>query len=151
MATIRKTGFGPFGKTIVTANGQTRTFAKSADVTESSHGLCVTEHRLLGNETTCFIGDASSKNGGPQSLADGTVVGSSRAVEITRTYGGTRRYESQLLGVNRVEKKGQDIVVMQNGLFGDKEIGRHRASDVAAVKADDCKVCREVNPLYGNK
>ena len=157
MAIIRKTGFGPFGKTIVTANGQTRSFAKSADITESSHGLCVTEHRLLGNETTCFIGDASSKNGGPQSLADGTVVpearrtivGSSRAVEITRTDGGTRRYESQLLGVNRVEKKGQDIVVMQNGLFGDKEIGRHRASDVAAVKADDCNVCREINPLYG--
>ena len=144
MATIRKTGFGPFGKTIVTANGQTRSFAKSADITESSHGLCVTEHRLLGNETTCFIGDK-----GPQNLADGTVVGSSRAVEITRTDGGTRRYESQLLGVNRVEKKGNDIVVMQNGLFGDKEIGRHRASDVAAVKADDCNVCREINPLYG--
>jgi hypothetical protein len=144
MAIITKTGFGPFGKTIVTANGQTRTFAKSAEVAESSHGLCVTEHRLFGNETTCFIGDK-----GPQSLADGTVVGSSRAVEITRTDGGTRRYESQLLGVNRVEKQGNDIVVMQNGLFGDKEIGRHRASDVAAVKADDCNVCREINPLYG--
>ena len=144
MATIRKTGFGPFGKTIVTANGQTRTFAKNADITESSHGLCVTEHRLLGNETTCFIGDK-----GPQALVDGTVVGSSRAVEITRTDGGTRRYESQLLGVNRVEKQGQDIVVVQRRLFGDKEVGRHKASDVAAVTSDECNVCREVNPLYG--
>ena len=146
MATIRKTGFGPFGRTIVEVNGQTRSFAKNADVAESNFGPCVTEHRLLGNETTCFMGDK-----GPQALADGTVVGSSRAVEITRTDGGTRRYESHILGVNRVEKHGNDIVVMRSGLLGDKEIGRHKASDVAAVKSDECNVCREINPLYGSK
>ena len=145
MAIITKTGFGPFGRTIVEANGQTRSFAKSAEINEGAHGLCVTEPRLLGNETTCFLGDRGGV-GGP---GDRTLVDSSKSVEITRTDGSTRRYESQILGVNRVERRGQDIVVVQRGLFGDKEIGRHKASDVATVKSDECNVCREVNPLYG--
>ena len=145
MAIITKTGFGPFGRTIVEANGQTRSFAKSAEINESTHGLCVTEQRFLGNETTCFVGDRSGV-GGP---GDRTLVDSSRSVEITRTDGATRRYESQILGVNRVERSGQDIVVVQRGLFGEKEIGRHKASEVATVKSDECNICREVNPLYG--
>ena len=145
MAIITKTGFGPFGRTIVEANGQTRSFAKSAEINESTHGLCVTEQRFLGNETTCFVGDRSGV-GGP---GDRTLVDSSRSVEITRTDGGTRRYESQILGVNRVERRAEDIVVVQRGLFGEKEIGRHKASEVATVKSDECNICREVNPLYG--
>jgi hypothetical protein len=137
MTTVRKTGIGPFGRTIVTIGNTEHAFRKSSEVSVSRSGVCVTEQRLFSKETTCF------SNGSAQ------ATGSAKSIEVTRSDGETRRYDSGILGVNRLEQVDGEVQVVQRTLTGERVIDRMPASSVVAVKAEDCKVCREVNPLYG--
>lgn len=138
MTTVRKTGIGPFGRTIVTIGDTEHAFRKSAEVSVSRSGVCVTEQRLFSKETTCF-----STGSGAQ------TTGSAKSIEVTRSDGETRRYDSGILCVNRLEQVGGEVQVVQRTLTGERIVDRMPASSVVAVKSEDCTVCREVNPLYG--
>jgi len=137
MTTVRKTGIGPFGKTIVTIGDTEHSFRKSAEVSVSRSGVCVTEQRLFSKETTCF------------SKGNAQATGSAKTIEVSRSGGETRRYDSGILGVNRLEQVGGEVQVVQRTLTGERVIDRMPASSIVSVKAEDCTICHQINPLYG--
>ena len=149
MTKVTKTGFGPFGATRVEHNGRTMEFAKSADVTVSANGVCVEERRLFSTDQTCFLNDGGS--GAMERLPDGPLVGGSKTIEITRNDGTARRFDSGVFSVNRLEKHGEEIRVVQRGLLGDKVVAREQADNVRSVTSSDCNICKAANPLYQHK
>ena len=146
MTKVTKTGIGPFGRTIVEHNGRSMDFAKSADVTVSPNGVCIEERRLFSTDQTCFL-----NAGGPSPTAhlpDGPLVGGSKTIEITRNDGTSRRFDSGVFSVNRLEKHGEEVRVVQRGLLGDRIVARESAGNIRTVTSSDCNICKQVNPLY---
>ena len=138
-AIITKTGFGPWGRQLVTVNGETHAFSKSADVKVGAGGVCVTESRLFSSETVCFPTGPGTVKG-----ADG----SAKTITVTKTDGSSERYDSSALGVYRTEQRGRDVVVMQATPTGDKTVASHNAASVSKVEKSGCGICETFNPLY---
>lgn len=142
MISIQKTGFWIFGETRVkTDDGKTHTFARDVDVKVSERGVCVTERGLVSSQTTCFI-DA------PRSQPDGTIAGNAKSVAVTTSNGGTSTYESSGISPTRVEKRGSEIVVVEQGVRGARVVATHAAANVTSVTGSTCSVCESLNPLY---
>jgi hypothetical protein len=138
-AIISKTGFGPWGKQLVTVNGETHAFSKSADVKVGPGGVCVTESRLFSSEMVCFPTGPGSVKG-----ADG----SAKTITVTKTDGSSQRYDSSALGVYRTEQRGNEVAVVQATPAGDRTVAKLHAASVKAIEKTGCGICETLNPLY---
>ena len=143
MITVQKTGFWIFGETRVrTDDGKIHTFAKDADVKVTERGVCVTEQRLITSKQVCFIDT-------PKAQSSGTIAGNAKSVAVTTHDGRTKTYQSSGFAPTRVEQRGSDVVVVEQGPNGSRVVATHAASAVKSVQGNGCKVCEELNPLYG--
>lgn len=144
--TVQTTGWWLWKKKLVTHAGGTSVFSGNAQVAETDSSLCVTEPGLLKEQTTCFLKTKSDESHG--GLPDGELAGRSKRVALTLSNGEVKEFASSLLGLYSASKEGGDVVVKKAGLFGETEVERIPADQVAAIEADHCKVCEAVNPLF---
>lgn len=144
--TAKKTGFWLWKKTVVEHEGGTSVFSGSAQVNETAGSLCVKEDGLLNEQTVCFL--KNQDRGAQTELPDGELASRSKTVELTLSNGEVKTYRSSILGVHSATKEGDQVVVKKTGLFGEREVDRISADQITAVKADHCKVCEAVNPLF---
>lgn len=143
MITVKKTGFWIFGETLVkTGDGATHAFAKDAAVNVTERGVCVTEQGLLTSKQVCFIDT-------PKAQSDGVIAGNAKSVAVTTSDGNTRNYESSGFAPVRVEQRGSNVVVVEQRASGARVVGTHAAKAVTSIQGNGCKVCEEINPLYG--
>ncbi len=145
MANIKKQGFGPWKKTIVEHNGQQDVYSGNAEVQDHGDTVCVTERGFFTEKSVCYLDDSSDKKS--STLPDGQLVGKSKSIAL-QTHGDTKQYESGILSVNSLEKNGDEIHVVQNGLFGKKVIDKLDANSIEVIESEDCNVCKGINPVY---
>lgn len=149
MTTVKKTGFGFWKKTVVEHNGRTDTYGGNAEVAEKDGSVCVTERGLFTDNSTCYLTSSKDKNSG-SSLPDGTLVGKSKNITVENTNGERTTYASGILSINSMEKNGDKVHVVQNGVFGKKIIDTIDAVNINAIDSEDCNVCKSINPYYKN-
>ena len=146
MATISKTGFGWWKKTVVEHAGKTEVYKGNAKVEYKEGSVCVTESSLLSQNSTCYIEKKDSSQ--TSSLPDGTLVGKSKSIKIAKNSGGSMVYDSGIFGVNSMEKSGDTVSIVRNGIFGKRVVDTFKADDIARIESEDCNVCKAVNPVY---
>ncbi len=148
MVKVKTTGFGPWKKTIVEHAGRTSTYSGSVRVEEKQGATCVTEQGLFSSSSACFLNDDTPVSGNASAFPDGKLVGRSKSIGVVTEDGNTRRYDSNPLSINRLEKEGDEVRVISSGIFGDKVVDRIPADRVRAIDSEDCNVCQQLNPLY---
>jgi hypothetical protein len=147
MAIVRTEGF-LFKKTVVEHDdGSISKFSGSAKVTQVGNSICVKEEGVFSSESVCFVSrdkDSSQKAG----LPDGTLVGSSKSIDIRKADGSTEKFASSVFAVHGLEKNGDQVHVTENGLFGKRIVKTIPADQISSIASSDCNVCRDLNPLY---
>lgn len=147
MAKVTKKGFGFWKKTIVEHNGKIDVFKGNAQVKQKGNSVCITEKGLLSENTACYLEKPSNGNTGG-ALPNGQIVGKSKNIAVENIKGKRKEYKSHILSINSMEKRGDQIQIVQNGLFGKKVIATLNANDVSKIESEDCNVCKSVNPVY---
>lgn len=140
MTTVKKTGFGPFGRTIVDTGAEKLSFAKSADVRVSKDGVCVTERHLVSKETTCF----------PAKGAAALSTVPAKSVDVTTVDGETRHYQGRLMALTHLERHGDEVRVVEKSLAGSRVVDRIPAADINSVRSDACTVCSTVRDFLSD-
>lgn len=146
MATVTKTGFGFWKKTVVEHAGKTDVYKGNAEVEYKDGSVCVTEKSIFASNSSCYIEEKDSERG--SNLPDGNLVGKSKSITVETHSSGAKRYESGIFAVNSMEKHGDKVQIVQNGIFGQKVIDTLDARDVGKIESEDCNVCKTVNPIY---
>ena len=145
MTKVTKTGFGFWKQTVVEHNGRTDVYSGSAEVEKKGNSVCVTEKGLFSENSTCYLESSGNSNSGAV-LPDGKLVGASKSIAIESTNGERKEYNSGFFSVNSMEKHGNQVQVVQNGIFGKKVIDTFDAKDVGKIESEDCNVCKSTNP-----
>ncbi|MDH3998539.1 MAG: hypothetical protein OET90_06830 [Desulfuromonadales bacterium] len=146
MATVTKKGIGPWRKTVVEHAGKTETFSGSAKVTEQNGAVCVTESGIFKSKEVCYLDKSAPSKG--SALPDGQLVGKSKSISVELNNGEKRVYDSSITSINSMEKSGENVKVVKNGVFGSKVVDTIKANDIANIQSEDCNVCKSMNPIY---
>lgn len=148
MAIVTTRGIGPWKKTIVEHAGKTEVFSGNAEVTKHSNGtVCVAEQGFFTSKSACYM-DSEKKSPPSGSLPDGTLVGKSKSITIETRSGERKTFESSPLSINSMEKSGNEVKIVKNGIFGSSVVEVIKASDISKIESSDCHVCKSLNPVY---
>ena len=142
---VQKVGFWFWKKTIVHHPGGQTTFRGNAEVVDAPGSVCVKEDGFFSSESTCFLKGEPSTDGAE--LPDGKIVNRSKTIKV-KTSSGEKVYKSGPFSLFSLEKNGEQIIVKRSGIFGSKIVERIPTVQVLAIAAEDCNVCKSLNPLY---
>lgn len=142
MITVRKTGFWIFGRTLVTtSDGKTHAYSKQAVVKPNTRGVCNTDPAPRSKETVCFVDS-------PAPVADRRLADNAKSVTVTTRDGQATKHKSAGFSPTRAERRGDDVLVVEQGGSGSKVVARYDAGRVASVQANGCSICEQLNPRF---
>ena len=142
MITVRKTGFWIFGEThVTTSDGKTHAYSKQAVVTPNERGVCVSDPATRARETVCHIDT-------PAPAADRRLADNANSVTVTTRDGTATTHKSAGFSPTRAERRGNDVLVVEQGGNASKVVARYDAGKVASVQANSCSVCEQLNPRF---
>lgn len=147
MANVYKKGFCFWKKTVVEYNGNIDEYSGNAIVEQNDGSVCVTEKGLIHERSSCYLesnGTSSSK----EQFPDGELVSKSKSIAIETSDGDRKVYDSSILAINSMEKSGDQVNIVKNGIFGKEVIDTIDANQISKIESENCNVCKATNPVY---
>lgn len=148
MTTVTKQGFGFWKKTIVEHNGKVDVYKGNAEIEQHDGSICITERGIFSENSTCYLQPVEKAYANADLLPDGVLVGKSKSIVVETSNGDQKTFSSGVFAINSMEKRGDKVHVIENGLFGKKTIDVLDATSIQKIASADCNVCKATNPLY---
>lgn len=144
MATIKKSGWGPWAKTTVEHGGKTDTFSGEAQISEEAGRICVSDKGFISDKEACYLEETETSSKRSSPIPDGEVVSRGSKQISIETEQGKKSFDGGFFSTNSVSKSGDKVSVVKHGMFGDKVVEEYNANNISKIESENCNICKAI-------